>query len=113
MPWSLAGRRLPKFYLVSFWIDDPGKRPILGFVNLVEHIAAFFLQGLDQGVDVFHSVVDHKESRARSKLITFLRSDEPGSCACNRLALGVGPIEGSSAPDLDIDSQVPLVPGPQ
>jgi hypothetical protein len=26
---------------------------------------------------------------------------------------GVGPMEGSSAPGLDIDSQVPLVPGPQ
>ena len=41
------------------------------------------------------------------------RIDEPGGCACNRLALGVGPIEGRAAPGLDIDSQVPLVPGLQ
>ena len=41
-PWSLAGRRLPQFYLVSFWIDDPGKLPVLGIVDLLEHVAAFF-----------------------------------------------------------------------
>ena len=86
---------------------------MLGFVNLLEHIAAFFLQDLDQGVEVFHSVVDHEGSRARSKVITFLWFDQPGSGACNRLAPGVGPIKGSSAPDLDIDSQVPLVPSLQ
>ena len=39
---SLAGRRLPKLYLVSFWIDDPGKLPVLGIVNLLENVAAFF-----------------------------------------------------------------------
>ena len=42
LPWSLAGRRLPKFYLVAFWIDDPGKLPVLGIVNLLENVAAFF-----------------------------------------------------------------------
>ena len=39
--WSLAGRRLPKFYLVSFWIDDPGKLPVLGIVDLLKNVAAF------------------------------------------------------------------------
>ena len=39
--WSLAFRRLPKFYLVSFWIDDPGKLPVLGIVDLLENVAAF------------------------------------------------------------------------
>jgi hypothetical protein len=38
----LADRRLPKFYLVSFWIDDPGKLPVLGIVDLLENVAAFF-----------------------------------------------------------------------
>src|SRR6266853_6806962 len=76
---SLDLRRLPQLDLVSFWINDPAKLPILGFIDLLEHIAAFFLQGLDQGVEVFHSVVDHEGSRARSKLLTFLRTDEPGS----------------------------------
>jgi hypothetical protein len=41
-PWSLAGRRLPEFYLVSFWIDDPGKLSVFGLVDLLEHVAAFF-----------------------------------------------------------------------
>ncbi len=39
---SLAGRRLPKFYLVSFGIDDPCKRAVFGIVDLVENVAAFF-----------------------------------------------------------------------
>jgi hypothetical protein len=51
----IIGRQaVAKVLPVSLWIDDPGKLPILGFVNLLEHIAAFFLQGLDQGVEVFH-----------------------------------------------------------
>jgi len=44
---SLAGRRLPQFYLVSFRIDDPSKRSILGLVNLLENVAAFFAQNFD------------------------------------------------------------------
>ena len=72
---SLALRRLPELDFVSLWINDPRKFAVLGFVNLLEHIAAFFLQGLDQGVEVFHSIVDHEGSRARSKVITFLRID--------------------------------------
>lgn len=76
-------------------------------------MAAFFLQDLDQGVKVVHTVVDHEGSRARSKLIALLWMDGPGSRAGNRLALGVSPGEGRAAPDLDIDSQVPLVPGLQ
>src|SRR5256885_13433211 len=83
---------------------------MLGIINLLEHIASFFLQRLDQGVEVFHSVIDHEGSRARSKLLTFLRTDQPGRGARNQLALGVGPIEGGTAPGLDLDSQVPLVP---
>ena len=39
---SLAGGRLPKFYFVSFWIDDPGKLSVLGIVDLLENVAAFF-----------------------------------------------------------------------
>jgi hypothetical protein len=42
LPWSLPGGRLPKFYLVSFWIDDPGKFSVLGIVDLLENVAAFF-----------------------------------------------------------------------
>ena len=39
---SLADRRLPQLYLVSFRIDDPGKLPVLGIVDLLENVAAFF-----------------------------------------------------------------------
>src|ERR1700752_1358487 len=106
-------RRFPQFDLVSLWIDYPGKFPVLGFVNLFEHFAAFFLQRLDQVAKVVNSVVDHKGRRARSEMIAFLWIDQPGSRACNRLSIAVGPIEGSPAPGFDIDSQVSLVPRPQ
>jgi hypothetical protein len=39
---SLACRRLPKLYLVPFWIDNPGELPILGIVSLLENVAPFF-----------------------------------------------------------------------
>ena len=42
LPWSLAGGRLPKFYLVSFWIDDPAKLAVLGIVDPLENVAPFF-----------------------------------------------------------------------
>jgi hypothetical protein len=61
-------------------------------------------------VKIFNPVIHHEGCGAGSKVTTFLWIDQPGSCACNRLALGVGPFKGSSAPCLDIDSQVPLVP---
>jgi hypothetical protein len=56
--------------------------------------AAFFLQGLDQGVHVFHSVVDHERRRPRSKLLTFLRSDEAAVVPAT-----VCPATRSSKPD--------------
>ena len=52
LPWSFAGKRLPKFYLVSFWIDDPGELPILGIVDFLENVAAFFAQDLDEGMEI-------------------------------------------------------------
>ena len=46
-----------------------------------------------------------------SRLVKWKRQIyRPGSRAGDRLALGVGPIEGSSAPFLNIDSEVQLVP---
>jgi hypothetical protein len=42
LPGSLAGGRLPKFHLVSLWIDDPAKLSVLGIVDLLENVAAFF-----------------------------------------------------------------------
>jgi hypothetical protein len=44
--------------------SDRGKLPILGVVNLLEHVAAFFLQDLDQAAEVFDPVVDHEEDAA-------------------------------------------------
>src|SRR6476646_831455 len=62
--WSLAGKRLPKFYLVSFRIDDPCKLPIFGIVDLLENVATFFAQGFDQSVEILHPVVDHERRGA-------------------------------------------------
>src|SRR5882762_339035 len=110
LPWSLAGRRLPQFYLVSFWIDDPGKLPVLGIVDLLEHVAAFCAQDFDQGVEILHPVVDHERCSAGRKLVTLRRTNRPDGCAGNRLTIAVGPGERRATPCLDIDAEVPLVP---
>ena len=39
--WSLAGRRLPQFHLVSLRIDHPAKLPVFGIVDLLENVTAF------------------------------------------------------------------------
>ena len=109
--WSLAGRRLPKFYLVSFRIDDPAKLPVIGIVDLLENVAAFFAQDFDQGVEIVHPVVDHEWCSAGRKLLAFRLGDQPGGCSGNRLTFTVAPGERRAAPILDIDSEVPLVPG--
>ena len=106
----MAGRRLPKFYLVAFWIDDPGKLPVLGIVDLLENVAAFFAQDFDQGVEILHPVVDHESCRAGRKLVTLRRTNRPDGCSGNRLTFTVGPGESRATPCLDIDSEVPLVP---
>jgi hypothetical protein len=80
----LASRRLAQLDLVSLGINDPGKLPILGVVNLVEHIAAFFLQGLHKREDIFHSVVDHERSSAPRKLLL----------ACGAVSQAVVPATG-------------------
>src|ERR1035437_2148242 len=110
LPWSLAGKRLPKFYLVAFWIDDPAKLPVLGIVDLLENAAAFLAQDFDQGVEILHPVVDHERCGAGRKLVTLHRSNIPGGCSGNRLPFTVGPGESRATPFLDIDSEVQLVP---
>ena len=106
----MAGRRLAKFYLVSFCINDPGKLPVLGVVDLLENVAAFFAQDFDQGVEILHPVVDHESRGAGRKLVTLRRTNRPDGCSGNRLTFTVGPGEGGATPFLDIDSEVPLVP---
>src|SRR5436190_17717827 len=113
MPGSLAGRRLPKFYLVSFWIDDPGKLPVLGIVDLVENVAAFFAQDFDQGVEILHPVIDHESCGAGREVVGLRRANGPDGGSGNRLAFSVGPAKSRAAPILDVDAEMPLVPGLQ
>src|SRR2546430_9685598 len=98
MPSSLAGRRLPKFYLVSFRIDDPAKLPVLGIVDLLENVAAFFAQHFDQRVEILDSIIDHERCSARRKLVTLRRTNIPGGCSGNRLTFSVGPAESRATP---------------
>ena len=44
-------------------------------------------------------------------VVTLRRINGPGGCSGKRLAFTVGPGESRAAPFLDIDSEVPLVPG--
>ena len=110
---SLTGRWLPQFDLVSLRIDDPGKLAVLRVIDLVEDVAAFRFEHRDHSVKVFNAVVDHERGFAWSKLIAFLRTNGPdGRSACG-LAIRVGPGERGTAPLLDIDGEMTLVPSLQ
>src|SRR6266550_559158 len=98
---SLAGRWLPKFNFVSFWIDHPAKLSVLGIVNLLENVAAFFAQGFDQGEEIVHAVVDHESCSARCKLVTLRRSNIPCGCSGQGFTITVSPVERRATPRLD------------
>src|SRR5207248_9606254 len=108
-PCSLAGGRLPQFYLVSFRIDDPRKLPVLGIVDLLENVAAFLAQDFDQRMEILHPVVHHERCSAGSKLVTLRRSNRPDGCSANRLTFTVGQSESRPTPFLNIISKLPLV----
>src|SRR5437868_1592458 len=110
---SLTVRWLPQFDFVSFGFDSPGKLAVLRLIDLVEDVAAFRFERRDHRVKVFNAVVDHERRFAWSKLVAFLRTDGPdGRSACG-LAIRVGPGERGTAPLLDIDSEMTLVPSLQ
>src|SRR3954464_11275571 len=110
---SLTGRWLPQFDLVSLGIDDPAKLAVLRVVDLVEDVAALRLERRDQSVKVFNAVVDHERGFAWSKLLAFLRSNQPGGRSACGLAIRVDPVERGTAPRLDIDAEMSLVPSLQ
>src|ERR1700722_6431111 len=110
-PGSLAGRRLPQLHLVSVRIHDPAKLAILGLVNFLEYVAAFFAQSFDECVEIRDAVVDHEGGGAGRKLIAISRTNGPGGCARNGFAVTVGPIERRATPYLNVDSEMLFVPG--
>ena len=109
----MTGRWLPQFDLVSLRIDDPAKLAVLRVVDLVEDVAALRLERRDQSVKVFNAVVDHERGFAWSKLLAFLRSNQPGGRTACGLAIRVDPVERGTAPRLDIDAEMTLVLGLQ
>ena len=102
---------MPQLDLVSLGIDDPGKLAVFGFIDLVEHVAAFCFQELDDGVKIFDAVVDHAGALARRKRVAFFRPHRPDRGPARRLAIRVDPVERRPAPRLDIYAEVTLVPG--
>ena len=107
---SLTGRWLPQFDLVSLRIDDPGKLAVLGVIDLVEDVAAFRFERRDQSVKIFNAVIDHERGFAWSKLVAFLPTNGPDGRSAGGLAIRVGPGERGTAPLLNIDGEMTLVP---
>src|SRR5271166_2942487 len=106
----LAGGRLPQFDLVPFGIDDPSKLSILGVVNLLQYVAAFFAQSFDQRVEILDAVIDHEGGAARRKLVTLRRTNGPDGGSGNGLSFAVGPSERCATPFLDFNSKMFFVP---
>ena len=89
------------------------KLAVLRVIDLVEDVAAFRFERRDQSVKVFNAVVDHERGFAWSKLVAFLRTNGPDGRSAGGLAIRVGPGERGTAPLLDIDAEMALVPGLQ
>ena len=115
--WKLDGvllrGRLPQFDLVALRIDDPPKLAVLRVIDLVENIAAFRFERGDQSVKVLDAVVDHERGVAGSKLLAFLRRNQPRRLFAYGLPIRVGHNERGAAPRLHVDAEVTLVPSPQ
>ena len=45
---------------VMLKVDDPSKLAVLGIIDLLENVAAFFAQNFNQGVEILHPVIDHE-----------------------------------------------------
>src|SRR5436190_704333 len=113
MPTSLPRRRLPELDLVPLRVHDPPELPVLRVIRLLEHVAAFLAQRLKQPRQVFDAIVDHEGRLARGEGFAIRREERPDGRSLGRVAFGVGPGEGRAAPVLDVDPEVPLVPGAQ
>src|SRR6476469_4339681 len=61
---SLTGAWLPQLDLVPLGIDDPAELAVLRVVDLVQDVAPFRPERREQGVKVFHAVVDHERGCA-------------------------------------------------
>ena len=106
----LSSRRLPQLNLVAFRVNDPAELPVFRVVELVQYIATFFPEGLEQRAEVGYSVVHHEGGRAWRKSVILGRPDGPDRCSAHRLAICVCPAEGGASPVLDVDAKVLLVP---
>src|SRR5438128_9218680 len=107
---SLPLWRLPEFNFVALWIHDPTEFPVLRVVGLLEHVATFLAQGFEKCCQIFDSIVDHEGRFARSEVVAVRWTDRPGRSSFGRVAFGVSPVEGCSAPVLNVDPEVLLVP---
>src|SRR5262245_54370091 len=108
---SCAVGRLPELDLVAFGIHDPAEFAVIGVVRLVEDVAAFLSQRLEERREVGDTVVDHECRLARRVVVVLRVADVPDGRAFERIAGVVRPLECRAAPGLDIDAEVLLVPG--
>src|SRR5690242_8881155 len=110
VPVSLPRGRLPQLDLVSLRVHHPAEFSILRVVDLLENVAAFFPECLQEAGQVSDAIVHHEGGRAGRELLA--AEPEEGPCRGARTAV-VCPGERRTAPVLDVDAQVLLVPGSQ
>ena len=80
--------------------------------NLLEDVAAFFPEGCEQRAVIRDPVVDHERRRAGAERLALGGGeDRPDRRPDRGLAVRVGPAKGRAAPVLDVDAEVPRVPG--
>ncbi|EEF23968.1 conserved hypothetical protein, partial [Ricinus communis] len=91
--------------LVPLGIDDPAEFAVFGIIGLVEHLAAFVAQCLQQRRQVVDAVIDRKGGAVGRRFVR--AADRPDG------GLRALPGERRAAPGLHVDAQVVPVPGAQ
>src|SRR5512139_673912 len=109
-PFSEPGRGLPELDLVALRIHHPAELAELRFLDLVLHVATLLAKGVEERVQVVDAVVDHEGRGARREIVALALEEVPDGRPVEGLALRVDPPEGGTAPRLQRDAQVPLVP---
>src|SRR5688500_10636728 len=83
---------------------------MLGIIDLVEDVAAFRFERRDHGLKVVNAVVDHEGGFGWCKLVGILRTNGLDGGYARGFARRLGPGERGTAPRLDIDGEMTLVP---
>src|SRR5712692_784334 len=104
-------RRFPQLNAIAVGIHDPGEAAVIVIFAVGIDFHAFFLQHLQQRVQVIHAIVDHELGSAGIEVFRLPGKNGPHGHALLLRVLGVSPFKGrAGALGHALDTEVFLVP---